>query len=282
MISQRAVVEFRKFTDGMLDAGADSHGPKDAVLTELQAAIVSLFEKLLDFVIGSAGKEKNVVEIALPGKLGLFLGKPRVLDELARGERAQSHSRHARIPRECLQGLSGRWQDFSDRNTCKAAKAQRGGLVGPRGAGCGSQVEIVLRKINCAAIFRDKGMSVAMFAAGIVELKTRAAGQPNGGNGFVVESRGEFIETLEAGSPQGDQCINSDVEDARSLTQTGLRTGEAYSTGIRKITCAPQKKGGQIVLPAFSRPANSPGPLLEKFSCQTLPPRMRPSANSPL
>jgi len=89
---------------------------------------VSLFEKLLDFVIGSAGKEKNVVEIALPGKLGLFLGSPVFLTS-SRG-RASSKSQPARQnPERVSAGLSGRWQDFSDRNTCKAAKAQRGGLL---------------------------------------------------------------------------------------------------------------------------------------------------------
>jgi len=95
MISQRAVVEFRKSADGMLDAGADSHGPKDAVVTEFQVAIASLFEKLLDFLIRSAGKEKNVVEIALPGKFGLSQGKPRVLDEFA-GE-SERKSQPARL-----------------------------------------------------------------------------------------------------------------------------------------------------------------------------------------
>jgi hypothetical protein len=47
-------------------------------------------------------------------------------------------------------------------------------------------------------------MGVAVFAAGIVELEPRAAGQPYGGNGFVVECRGEFIKAAEADSPEGD------------------------------------------------------------------------------
>jgi hypothetical protein len=66
-------------------------------------------------------------------------------------------------------------------------------------------VEIVLRQINRAAVFRNEGMGVAVFAASLVELETRAAGEPDGGDGFVVERRGEFIEAKEAASPEGDK-----------------------------------------------------------------------------
>jgi hypothetical protein len=66
-------------------------------------------------------------------------------------------------------------------------------------------VEIVLWQINGAALFRNVWMGVAMFAAGLVELETRAGGKPDGGNGFVVESRGELIEAGEAGAPNGDE-----------------------------------------------------------------------------
>src|SRR5260370_29427190 len=111
-------------------------------------------------------------------------------------------------------------------------------------------MEIVLRQINRAAVFRDEGMSMAVFAAGIVELETRAAGQPDGGNGFVVECRGEFIETQEAASPQGDQFINSDVEDTGRLTQARLRSGEAYSIGIWKDAgLRRRKKAGRMFCP---------------------------------
>jgi hypothetical protein len=48
-------------------------------------------------------------------------------------------------------------------------------------------------------------MGVAVFAASLVELETRAAGEPDGGDGFVVERRGEFIEAKEAASPEGDK-----------------------------------------------------------------------------
>jgi len=88
-------------------------------------------------------------------------------------------------------------------------------------------MEIVLRQINGAAIFRNVGVGVTMFAAGLVELETRAVGEPDGGNGFVVESRGEFIEAREAAAPDGDQGVNGDVEDAGRLAQARLRSDEA-------------------------------------------------------
>jgi len=101
MVSQRAVVEFRKLSDGALNAGSDSHGPKNAVRTELQVAIASLFEKLLDFFIGGAGKEKNVVEIALPGKFGLSQGKP-VFWTSSRGESERKVTTGTPVSRESV------------------------------------------------------------------------------------------------------------------------------------------------------------------------------------
>src|SRR6266702_5415631 len=123
-------------------------------------------------------------------------------------------------------------------------------------------MKIVLRQINRAAVFRNERMRVAVFAAGIVELETRAVGQPDGGNGFVVECRGEFIEALKAASPQGNQFINSNVEDTGRLTQSRLRSGEAYSIGIWKDAGLRKEKGGQSVLPASSFARQTPpGPF---------------------
>src|SRR6266700_928925 len=120
-------------------------------------------------------------------------------------------------------------------------------------------MKIVLRQINRAAVFRNERMRVAVFAAGIVELETRAVGQPDGGNGFVVECRGEFIEALKAASPQGDQFINSNVEDTGCLTQARLRIGEApFYRNLERRWAAESKKGGQSVLPALSFARQTP------------------------
>jgi len=83
MVTERPVVELRKLTDATLDAGPDGGGPENAVLTELQVAIAPLCQEPTDFFIRGAGKEKDVVKVALPGKFGLLLRQARVLHELA-------------------------------------------------------------------------------------------------------------------------------------------------------------------------------------------------------
>ncbi len=106
-------------------------------------------------------------------------------------------------------------------------------------------------------------MRVAVFATRIVELEARSAGQPDGGNGLVVESGGEFIESRDAASLLRNQGINSDVEDAGRLAQARLRSGEAYSIGIPQVAAfVAKEKGGQKKLPALrcarqSRPGTS-------------------------
>jgi hypothetical protein len=73
VVAERSVVELGKLAETTLDARADGGGPENAVLAELQVAIASLGEKSLDLFSGSAGKEKDVVKVALPGKFGLLL-----------------------------------------------------------------------------------------------------------------------------------------------------------------------------------------------------------------
>jgi len=83
---------------------------------------------------------------------------------------------------------------------------------------------------------------VAVFATRIVELETRSAGHPDGRNGLVVERGGEFIESRDAASPQRNQGINSDVEDAGRLPHARLRSGEAYSIGISRVRVRRKRK----------------------------------------
>src|SRR6266571_6585958 len=115
-----------------------------------------------------------------------------------------------------------------------------------------AQVEIILGEVNCAAIFGDEGMRVAMFAAGIVKLETRAGGQPDSGDASVVQGRSEFVKAMDGTTPLGNQRVDGDVEDTGCLAQAQLRNVEAYSSGIMR-GAAPQekKKGGQNHLPAF-------------------------------
>src|SRR5258706_11995910 len=138
-------------------------------------------------------------------------------------------------------------------------------------------MEIAFRKINRAAVFRDKGLGVAVFPAGIVELETRAASKPDGGNGFVIECCGEFIQTREAVSAKGNQRIDSDVEHIGCLAQVWLRTSGVHSSGICKgAGLGKIKKACRLLSP----PAGVVRRLTPVLTCPTLwPPQ--PSANSP-
>src|SRR5215472_10165074 len=62
-------------------------------------------------------------------------------------------------------------------------------------------------------------MTMGMFPAGLVKLKSRTLGQPDGGNAFVIESCGEFIQTMDAVATGGDQGIDRNVKDLRCLAQ---------------------------------------------------------------
>src|SRR2546430_16012511 len=56
---------------------------------------------------------------------------------------------------------------------------------------------------------------------------------------------------MDAASPEGNQCINRNVEDAGRLAQARLRSCEVHSIGILKAAAfLGNKKGGQIALPA--------------------------------
>ncbi len=123
-------------------------------------------------------------------------------------------------------------------------------------------MEIIFGEINRAAVFGDKGVGVSVFAAGIVELETGAARQPDGRDGLVVECRGELIETRKATSARGNQFINGDVKNAGSLAQTGLRSGKAILADYRK---APNPRNGkrraELICPPFAVAANATGLL---------------------
>src|SRR5882757_4748718 len=111
-------------------------------------------------------------------------------------------------------------------------------------------MEIALRQINRAALFCDKGLSVAVFPAGIVELETRAASKPDGGNGLVIESRSEFIQTREAVSAKRNQRIDGDVEHIGCLAQVWLRTSGVHSSGICKgAGLRKTEKAGRLLCP---------------------------------
>jgi hypothetical protein len=194
-----------------LDTGADGGGPQGAVPSELQSKRAPRCKEAVNFFVRSSGKEKDVVKIALAGKLGLLLRQARVLDEFARREGAKRHNWYSGILGERLQGISGGREGLRDRKAGKAAQAHSGGPLRWGGVGCRAQVEIVLGQKDGAAVFRDEGVRVGVLAAGLIELETRAAGEPNGRKGLVIEGGSEFVKARVAFSFEGNQFINGDV-----------------------------------------------------------------------
>src|SRR5260370_6525635 len=133
MVTECPVVKLRKFPDTVLDAGADGGGPENTVPTKLQVPVASLCQEFLDLFIRGASKEKNIVEVALPGKFGLSLWQTHVLHKFAAREGAQGYNRHASIMGKRLQGISRCGQGFRDGNARETPRPHRCGLPGATG-----------------------------------------------------------------------------------------------------------------------------------------------------
>src|SRR5260370_26664350 len=116
MVTECPVVKLRKFSDAALDTGADGSRPQNALLAKSQVPVASLCQEFLDLRIRGAGKEKNIVKVALPGKFSLSLWQTHVLREFAGREGAQSYNRHAGIMGKRLQGISRCGQGFCNGN----------------------------------------------------------------------------------------------------------------------------------------------------------------------
>src|SRR5206468_264025 len=123
-------------------------------------------------------------------------------------------------------------------------------------------------------------MAVAKFAARLVKLETRAAGEPYSGNALVVQGGGELVKAGNTLAADGDKRIDSEEKNAGSLAQARL-SGMAM---LILPECLRQqgwekKRRAEESARLFLHPAASAGALL--FSCQTST-RWQPSANSPL
>jgi hypothetical protein len=118
-----------------------------------------------------------------------------------------------------LQGVRSRWKGLRDRNARKSAKPH-GSLLAAGAVGDGRQVKVTLRQINRAAVFSDEGLSVAVFAAGIIELEPGTAGQPHGGNACVIKRRCEFVKAMEAVSTKRNQRVDGEIKDIGCLAQS--------------------------------------------------------------
>jgi hypothetical protein len=73
---------------------------------------------------------------------------------------------------------------------------------------------------------------VREFAARRIHLKAGAAGEPDRGNAAVIKGGGEFVETRYTFSVSGNQVVDGDVQDERSLMQTVLRCACFHLSGV--------------------------------------------------
>src|SRR5882672_10313300 len=280
MLTQGPIIEFRKISNAALRAGADRGGPENAMLAELQFTILGFGEKPLDILVRDTRKEENLVKITLPREFGLPLGEAGVLDQFTKGEGAQRYNRDSCVRREGFEGFRGCWQGFCHGNAGKAAKADGGCFLRLGEIGFRAEVEVILGEAGGAAVFRDERMAVAEFAARLVKLETRTAGEPDSGDALMVEGGGELVESGHALATDGNQGIDGDKENAGSLAQTRLRDGRGHSTGMSQAAAEGKKKAGRRICPPLTCPAASAGAPLCFISCQTLL-RWRPSANLP-
>jgi len=107
MLAQRPIIELGKVSNALLRAGTDRGGPENAVLAELQFAILGFYEKPLDILVRDTRKEENLVKITLAPQFGLPLREAGILDQFARGKGAQRYNRHSSVCRESFEGLGG-------------------------------------------------------------------------------------------------------------------------------------------------------------------------------
>ena len=260
MIAQCSFIQFRELPDTTLDACTNGDGPKNTVLTELEFAMAAFFKKTRDIFRGDAGKEEEIVEVALPGQQSLPFRQASVLNKLAGREGAQCYHGHPGIRGKGSQSISGSGQNFGQGDTSEAAQAQSGYLLRRRCSQYGAEVEIVFREIDSTTVFGDKGMGVTEVAARFIKVKTRTGGEPDGRNALMIEGSGKLIEARDTLAAGGNESINGDEEDAGCLAQAVLRNNQGILSDSRVSSGQQEKeKGGQIALPASCTQDTTPG-----------------------
>src|ERR1700732_3438248 len=116
----------------------------------------ALRNKTLHFILCSASKEENLVEVAVTHQVRLLRRQSGVLHQLPGREGLQWHDGHMRFLSQLLQCLGCPRLWLRDRHARESAKSQRLRRT---------QVEIALRKVHAAASFRDEGMVMAQLSA---------------------------------------------------------------------------------------------------------------------
>ena len=177
VIAKCAVVEFGEIANAFLQAGADGQGPQNAVLAKREFAEFGFDDETLNVLVAGSGEKEKFIEVALASHFRVARGKAGILHEFARREAAERNGFDA--------GIFGE----TGKSFLRSGLRLRDGHAGETAEAKGffrAEMKIIFGEKNGAAAFSDEGMSMAHFAAGIVHLQARAAGDPNGGDGGMV------------------------------------------------------------------------------------------------
>src|SRR5215472_2766822 len=164
---KRALVKLREFPNACYRACPHCQGPQRAARPQARLLPRSLLLEAVNIVVRGAGKEKQLVEIALPEQFRIALRKAGVFRELARRKAAQRHHLDSRLFSKRVQQLRRRGVRLGHGDTREASQTHR-----PRRF----QVEIAFWKIDAASTFRDKWMPQAKLAQRGVESQPVLAG----------------------------------------------------------------------------------------------------------
>src|SRR6202011_5261401 len=117
--------------------------------------------------------------------------------------------------------------------------SQPNGLLRP-------QMEITLRQVHSTAAFRNKRMRVRMFTPRRIELQSRAVGDPHRRNSGMIQRSRELIQAGNAPAARRNQPIDSDIQNARRLTQSRLQSGALFYTEMPTSANTPHDKYRRI------------------------------------
>jgi len=106
MVSERPVIKLGQRANAALNARPNCRRPEHSMLAKLRSAFTALGKKLLHLCVRCAGKEKQLVKVALPRQLCLPHRQARVLHEFPKRKRAQRHYGDACLLRKRLKRIS--------------------------------------------------------------------------------------------------------------------------------------------------------------------------------
>jgi hypothetical protein len=238
VITQRPIVQLGQIADAFLHAGTDGERPQHSVLAQRQFAQFGFGDKAPDVFVRGAGEKEKLIEIALAGHFRIPRRQPGILYQLARRKAAQWNGLDVGVLGQTSQRFLRRRLRLGHRHAGETAEPQ---------SFFRAQMKIILRKKNGAAAFADKGVGVAILAARIVHLESRAVGHPHGRYRGVVEPGIELIESIEQLSAHGYKGVDRKIEDARCLAQISSEKAAPILTEVAG-KCGIRTQGQTVLL----------------------------------